>query len=146
MKNIVIAEAPIEDAVKVNSTIIEFDKPYNKTYFEKRYQNKGKLILVAKHEGQLVGYMVSYDRFKDGSIYCWMAGVDPTFRRQGILTKMMKHLEKWAKTTGYRKITIKTRNNRREMLSYLIKSGFCIKELESRPDITDNRILFERDI
>jgi len=50
-----------------------------------------------------------------------MAGVNPNFRKKGILKKLMNYQDNWAKEKGYKKIKIKTRNARREMLSYLIK-------------------------
>ena len=143
-KSIVIKEDSIEVAVKVNATITEFDKPYDKAYFEDRCKNSVSLILVAYVDNQPAGYMVSYDKNNDGSFYCWMAGVNPLFRRLGLLNKMMQYLNDWTKNHGYNKLTIKTRNNRREMLSYLVKSGFNFVEVQPQPAIEDNRILLEK--
>jgi ribosomal protein S18 acetylase RimI-like enzyme len=143
-KNIVVKEDSIEVAVKVNATITEFDKPYDKAYFEDRYKNSVSLILVAYVDNQPAGYMVSYDKNNDGSFYCWMAGVDPLFRRLGLLNSMMQYLNDWAKNHGYNRLTIKTRNNRREMLSYLVKAGFNFAEVQPQPFIEDNRILLEK--
>ena len=143
-KSIVIKEGSIEVAVKVNATITEFGKPYDKTYFEDRYKDSVNVILVAYVDNQPAGYMVSYDKNNDGSFYCWMAGVDPLFRRLGLLDKMMRYVNDWSKNHGYKKLTIKTRNNRREMLSYLVKSGFYFTEVQSQPSIEDNRILLEK--
>lgn len=143
-KEITIKEDSIDVAVKVNATIIEFDEPYSRDYFEERYKDKEKLILVAYVDNQPVGYTVSYDRNNDGSFYCWMAGVDPNFRRLGILGKLMEYLNDWAKSKDYKKITIKTRNNRREMLSFLVKAGFNFTEVQPQISIKDNRILLEK--
>lgn len=128
----------------MNETIVEFDKPYDKKYFEDRYQNLDRLILVAYIKDFPVGYTVSYDRDKDGSFYCWMAGVNPKFRRLGILNKLMEYQYHWAKNHKYKKIKIKTRNNRREMLSFLIKSEFNFTEVKPWDNIKDNRILLEK--
>ena len=141
-KKIIAKEVPIEEVVKVNRTIKEFE-PYEKEYFEK---NVLRLVIVAYVGGQPAGYIVGYDKFKDGSFYCWMAGVNPKFRRMGVMKALMSYQEKWAKKNGYNKIKIKTRNNRREMLSYLIKYGFYIIGLTKYPDVKDNKILFERSI
>lgn len=142
--NITIKEDSIDVAVKVNATIVEFDKPYDKAYFEERYEGKENLILIAYVDNHPAGYIVSYDINSDGSFYCWMAGVDPNFRRLGILKKLMEYLNDWAKSKGYKKITIKTRNNRREMLSFLVKAGFNFTEVQAQPSVKDNRILLER--
>ena len=145
-KDIAIKEDYVDVAVKVNATIVEFGEPYDNAYFENRYVGKEKLILVAYVDNQPAGYMVSYNKDNDGSFYCWMAGVDPNFRRLGILKKLMDYLIDWVKKRGYKKIMIKTRNNRREMLSFLVKVGFNFVEIQERPLIEDNWILLEKEI
>lgn len=145
-RNIIIKEDSIEAAVKVNQTIVEFHPPYDQAHFENRYAGKEKLILVAYVDGQSAGYLIAYNRNNDGSIYCWMAGVDPNFRRLGILNRLMEHLNDWGKAHGYQKIAIKTRNNRREMLAYLVKAGFRFIEVQPKPSAEDNRVLLEKDI
>ncbi len=144
MSSNIVKEDSIDVAVKINASIVEFGEPYDKAYFETRYADKEKLILVAYLSDEPAGYMVSYDKNNDGSFYCWMAGVDPRFRRQGILRAMMKYLEEWARQHGYRKIGIKTRNNRREMLAFLVQSGFYFTAVEPQPLIEDNRIMTEK--
>jgi len=145
-QEIVVKEVLIEEAVKVNASIVEFDEPYSKEYFEERYKGKEKLIIIAYLDNQPAGYMVGYDKFGDGSFYCWMAGVSPKFRKKGVLKALMGYLEKWSKKKGYNKIKVKTRNNRREMLAYLVKYGFYFTEVDQRPEIKDNRILLEKDM
>jgi len=144
MINIIVKEVPIEEAVKVNAKIIEFDEPYQKKYFEDRYKGREKLIIAGHTESQPAGYLIGYDKFGDGSFYIWMTGVDPKFRRKGLLKAMMEYVEKWAKEREYEKLKIKTRNNRREMLAYLMKYGFFLTKIEQYPDNKDNRILAEK--
>lgn len=137
---VVVREVPIEEAVKVNATIVEFEAPYEKDYFESRYKDKERLIIVAYIDNNPAGYIVGYDRDADGSFYCWMAGVDPKFRKRGVLKSLMEYQDDWAREHGYNKLTIKTRNNRREMLSYLVRYGFSFTQVDQFPDISDNRI------
>lgn len=144
-EKITVKETAIEEAVKVNSAVDEFPD-YRKDYFEDRYQDREKLIITAYIGKQPVGYIVGYDKFGDGSFYCWMAGVDPDFREKGVLKELMDYQKNWAREKGYSKIKIKTRNNRREMLSYLVKYGFFFTEVVKYPDIEDNRILLEKKI
>lgn len=146
MARVVVRETPIEEAVKVSATIREFDKKYSKQYFEERYKGKEKLIIIGCIGNKPVGYLVGYDRYGDGSFYCWMAGVNPTYRKMGALKALMNYMIKWSKKKGYSKIKIKTRNNRREMLAYLVKYGFCFIGVEQKPDIKDNRIILEKGI
>ena len=121
---IIVKEASLEDAVKVNDTVSEFTEYDLKKEYEERCNNVDNLILIACLGDTPIGYIISYDRFKDNSFYCWMAGVNPEFRRQGVLKSLMKYQEEWAKRKGYNKIRIKTRNNRKEMRLYLAKKRF----------------------
>lgn len=145
-KEIIIKQAPIEDVVLVNSTIVEFDMPFGKEYFEERYEAKENLITVAYITNKPVGYIVWYQRDNDKSFYCWMAGVNSDYRRLGILKKLMDYGFEWAKEKGYRKIKIKTRNNRREMLAYLVSYGFLFTNIVQYPKIGDNRVELEKAI
>lgn len=145
--DIIVKEVSIEEAVKVNRNVIEFDGKDTKAEdFERRYQDKDKLIIVAYYENIPIGYIIGYDRDNDGSFYCWMAGVDNNYRRLGALTTLMNYQMNWAKNKGYNKLKIRTRNNRREMLSFLVKNGFNFVSVENREDITENRINLEHDL
>lgn len=144
---IIVKQAPIEKVVEVNAKIPEFVDPqetYNKEYFENRYQGKENLIIVAYFDGQPAGYIVAYNKYDDGSLYCWMAGVTPKFRRRGILKSLMDYQEKWAKRKGYKKIEIKTRDSRQNMLAYLNKYDFKLIKTIQHPE--NNRLLFEKNI
>ena len=145
--NIIVKEVSIEEAVKVNRNVIEFDgKDTTKEDFEKRYVGKDNLIIVAYYKNIPIGYIIGYDRDNDGSFYCWMAGVDNNYRRLGALTSLMNYQMDWAKKKGYNKLKIRTRNNRREMLSFLVKNGFNFVSVENKEDITENRINLEHDL
>ena len=146
MSPLEIREAPIEEVVKVNATIVEFDEAYPKEYFEERYIWKEALIIVAYREWQAAGYVVWYDRYQDGSFYCRMAWVDPNFRKKWILTALMDYQNIRAKNKWYNKIKIKTRNSRRQMLSFLVKEGYLFTGVVEAADITDNGIYLEKSI
>jgi GNAT superfamily N-acetyltransferase len=144
-EEIKIKETSINEVVEINKTIREFDS-YSKEYIERRYKGKDKLIIVAHVDEQPAGYLVGYDQFADGSFYCWMVGVNPDFRRKGILKALMNYQEKWARKRGYTKIKIKTANKLREMLAYLVKYGFYFTEVIQCPAVEDNKILLEKTI
>lgn len=143
-----IKEVDIEEAMNVHSKILEFnDLEPKKEYFENRYKNRDKLIIVAYYNDVPAGYIIGYDKFQDNeSFYCWMAGVNTNYRRLGILTQLMQYLMDWASQRGYNILKIKTRNNRPEMLSFLVKNGFYFTDIEEREDIKDNRINLQKDI
>ncbi len=145
-KKVIVREVWIDEIVEVNKSIVEFGDPYDKKYFEERYEWKDKLLIVAYIDNNAAGYIVWYDRFWDGSFYCWMAWVNPAFRRMWVLKNLMEYEDDWAKRKGYNKIKIKTRNNRRNMLWYLVKYDFQFTEVEAYPSIEDNRISLEKDL
>jgi len=145
--DIFIKEATIGDVTAIHRRIPEFfETPADKLIGSDRYKNKKTLFLTAHISNQPVGYLVAYDRFEDKSFYCWITGVVPEYRNQGVLTAMMNYLFKWAYTNGYGKIKLKSRNERREMNSYLVKRGFFFTSIEHRDDIKDHRISLERAI
>ena len=126
-----IKETSIDEAIKVHRNVIEFDdlNP-KKEFFEDRYKDKEKIIIVAYYNNVPAGYIVGYDKFQDReSFFCWMAGVDVNYRRLGILTKLMQYLMNWSKEHKYKTLKITTRNNRREMLSFLVKNGYYFTDL-----------------
>ena len=64
-------------------------------------------------------------------------------RIEKLLTAMMEYLKNWSKEQGYKNLRIKTRNTRREMLSFLVKNNFNFYEIEAQENIRDNRICLE---
>lgn len=144
--NIEVKEVTIEEAIEVHKKVLEFDELNpKKEYFENRYGNSEHLIIVAYYNKIPIGYIVGYDKFKDNkeSFYCWMAGVDYRYRRKGALKALMQYQINWVKQRGYKNLKIKTRNNRREMLSFLVKNGWNFTSVEQHEKIEDNRINLE---
>lgn len=93
-----IKEVEINEAIEVHKNVIEFNETEPKVeYFENRYKNKDKLIIVAYYNNIPIGYIIGYDKYEDGvSFYCWMAGVDNNYRRMGALKALMDYQIKWA--------------------------------------------------
>ena len=149
IKEIVIKEATLSEVIKVNKNVIEFDEIIpTEEYFKNRYKDSEKLIIVAYYEDKPAGYIIGYDEFKDNkeNFYCWLAGVDYKYRRKGILTKLMDYQMKWAREKGYKKLRIKSRNDKREMLSFLVKNGFDFISVEKKENIKSNNIHLVKDL
>lgn len=141
-----IKEVEINETIKVHKNVLEFNETEpNVEYFENRYKNRDRLIIVAYYNNIPIGYIIGYDKYEDEeSFYCWMAGVDNNYRRLGVLTALMNYQIKWATNKGYKKLKIKTRNNRRAMLSFLVKEGFYFTSIEQKEEIRENRINLEK--
>jgi ribosomal protein S18 acetylase RimI-like enzyme len=136
----------IKEAFEISKKIPEFDKISTEKEYEKRLSNTKYLILIAKVNNELVGFKVGYDRYNDGSFYSWIGGVIPEYRKKGIAKKLAEEQELWAKKQGYKNIKIKTRNKFRNMLIFLITSGFKIIDIEKKEQINENRIILKKDL
>lgn len=146
MKDIVIKEVNLEEALKVFKKIKEWDRPEAGTveYCNKKIGNLKHIILAAYADNENVGYLIGYD--KDNSFYCWVAAVDENYRRMGILTRMMNIFEDYARQSGYSKVTLKTLNNKREMLSYLVKNNWNFTDIIKNEKVLLNEIIAEKKI
>ncbi|MBU0706883.1 GNAT family N-acetyltransferase [Patescibacteria group bacterium] len=141
---IIIKENQLADALIVHKTVTEFNLPFDEKEFNERVGQKNNLVLVAYLNSQPIGFVISYDFQNNGSIYCWLAGVDPKYRKHGAHKLMMDYLEIWSKQQGYKNICLKTRNTRRNMLAYLVKYGYNFTGVKNQPQIEENRIFLEK--
>lgn len=146
MKAIVIKEVSLEEALKVFPRIKEWDRTEAGTieYCNNRIGNSKHIILAAYVDNENVGYLIGYD--KNNSFYCWVVAVDENYRRIGILTQMMNIFENRAKQFGYNKVTLKTLNNKREMLSYLVKNKWNFTDIIKNEKVIHNEIIAEKTI
>ena len=146
--SISIKETPIDEAVLAGQTSKEFGETLSKDYFEKRYKGKDPLIIAAFINGapKPVGYLIGYDRFNDGSFYCWLSGVWSTNRKRRVFHALMLFAQRWAHKKGYISVKIKTRNKRRNIMHYLVDSDYYILEITPNVDPAENRILMEKKI
>lgn len=142
---IIIKQVPLDECLKINRLISEFNRErYTYNYFADRYKGKNPLLLAAYQGKKPTGYMISYDKYNDGSYYCWMAGVIPEYRNKGILKKMMVYLEATAKKQGYASIKLTTRNERRHMLAFLVKYRYNIINFEPQPRVERHKSIWEK--
>ena len=135
-----------EKAFEVNNKIKEFTETLSINNFKERLDNSNSKTIIGYVGDEVAGYASAYDRYQDGSVYCWMVGVIEEYRRMGLLTLMMQELEQWAKESGYKKIKIKTRNNRKEMQHYLISRGYEFTDVEKKGKRSDYRLIMEKDL
>lgn len=126
MTNITIREEQVDDVVIVLSTIEEFENVYTVPSLRNGWKDFARLVLVGYCNDKPAGCLVSYDAYHDRSLYCWLVGVVPAFRGHGVMKALMEYQDQWARSHGYTSIKIKTRNDRREMLTYLLKYSYDV--------------------
>jgi GNAT superfamily N-acetyltransferase len=144
--NIAIQQVQIDEILKLHAQIPEFDLPPDKTIFETRFNGKNPLLICAYINELPIGYLVAYDEYADKSYYCWLAAVLPAYRNQGALTALMNYLFTWAKKKNYKIIKIKTQNDKRDMLKFLVKNGFNFTNVETHENKKSSRIHLEKPI
>lgn len=143
-ETILVKETSIEEAEKVHATIPEFDPGYLQKFLRKKYNETKHLILVARINQDAAGYLIAYDRFNDGSIYCWCFGVKPKYRKKGVLTKLMQELEKWSRKNKFTAIKAKTENRFKAALSYYIENNYQVIGLDKKEKIEHSEIWMEK--
>jgi len=144
MSEIVIKKGELQTAVKLSMGIPEFKNPHPLQEYLNRLNNKSCLILIASLNEIPVGFKVAYERNDDGSLYSWMGGVLPKFRRKGIAQLLADGQEKWAKENNYLSIRFKTRNKHSKMLLFALGNGFQIVGVNKIGEVGDYRIVLEK--
>lgn len=138
----------ISQLLKIIDQVPEFDRAKNEreSEYRERIDTRDPLILVSITDQMPSGFLVAFDKYQDGSYYCWRVGVLPDFRRQGILSSLIDTYTRIAEEKGYSKLKFITRNSCRGMLSFAIKHNWNIVEVLPKEEIDDFRILFEKEI
>jgi ribosomal protein S18 acetylase RimI-like enzyme len=146
-------QVTIERALSVLPQIPEFDPAELPSGYDsfaaaaKDFLSGEHLILAeSDRRGQICGMLIAYDKYGDGSLYCWLAGVLPAARRQGALTAMMEEMEQWALARGYTSIRLSTRNRFRGMLAYLVKAGYLFITVKLTPDARDASVHVRKEL
>jgi ribosomal protein S18 acetylase RimI-like enzyme len=143
-ENCLVAYCEPQYALLVHRSIPEFDDDDLPDLT--RLEGKDSLSFVAEVDGEKAAYLIGYDRYDDGSWYCWMGGVVPQFRRSGLFHRLMHCQEVIAFEEGYTSIKVKTRGMHTSMQAYLQKDGFELLSVEERENPLDNRMFFQKDI
>ncbi|MCL6269069.1 GNAT family N-acetyltransferase [Sansalvadorimonas sp. 2012CJ34-2] len=131
----------IQDAMAAEALIPEFDSKKSQVDFANKLEGKNHLILIARDNGQPVGFKIGY-QLSDHQFYSWLGGVAPDYRGQGVARKLRELQKSWAFDNGYTSIQVKSKNRFPAMLQMLISSGYKICGYEDLGSIDDNKIHF----
>jgi GNAT superfamily N-acetyltransferase len=142
--DIKIRKGTIQEAVALSKEVTEFFQPYSEKSYEERLEGVAHLILIATVDDKPVGFKVGYCRYGRETFYSWMGGVLDQYRRKGIATKLADEQETWAKTQGFIKVVLKTRNRLTKMIHFGLNRGFLIVDLIKKGDVKDYRIVMEK--
>lgn len=140
-----IEQGSIDDILFIDAQIPEFDGRNTCERLNERLRDTPHLILLAKIDGHIVGYKVGY-QISSTEFYSWLGGVIPSHRQQGVASELRLYQEKWARTSGYQAITVKSMNAYPNMLRLLISSGYQIIGYEPGSNPTNGKIVFQREL
>jgi hypothetical protein len=146
-----VSEVAVDVALGVLPLIPEFDSDDGQygswaASAVMRLEDREHLSLVTGND-EPTGMLIAYDRYGDGSLYCWLAGVVPSARRHGTLSAMMTVMRAWACEHDYLRIRIGTQNRFRGMLAYLVRDDYAITGMQSSAEgVMLNRIMLMRDL
>ncbi|RYG60499.1 MAG: N-acetyltransferase [Alphaproteobacteria bacterium] len=137
-----IRDASLSEIMKAHALVPEFGEGGD-VDFAGRLSGTTSLSIIGLAGDAVAGYAVCY--LKDNcTAYIWMVGTLPDYRRQGVYQQLFTHIHAWAVGQGATRLVLKTRNNKRHMLAWLVKNDFLFTEIEPQDDISQNRILTEK--
>lgn len=145
-----IRKVTLAEAYKIHKQIPEFTSnphpPSSLSDFMNEVKDTNFLCIAAYDGNEATGYCISYDKFKDGSLYLWMAGVVPKYRKTGIFKLLTKHQERWAGKHGYKSIVVRTWNKRVGMRIALAKLRYDIVGFIEKPKVEENRLVYKKSL
>ncbi len=139
-----IEEGRPEDVINILLQIPEFENLPDADAISSRLKHTPHLILLAVSEQYIVGFKIGYER--DHKFYSWLGAIHPEYRRQGIAGGLADAQETWARSRGYSKIWMKTRNRFPQMLIMALNRGFHIIQIDSGESIPEHRIILEKSL
>jgi ribosomal protein S18 acetylase RimI-like enzyme len=119
-----------DEIENIHQHIPEFDPYYIvKNSKRKDIDNKNPCYIIGYSDSKAVGYCVAYDT--PDSMYIWLIGVLPAFRRHGIFTALMDAILNEAHARGHSKVSVKTYPHFESMVAALTKQGFIQSKEDS---------------
>jgi len=112
----------------------------------RRLTGDDAVLLVAECDGQTAGFLAGYDRFEDGSWYCWLGGVLPEFRQRGVAQALMRAGEERVRAMGYPSIYVKTRNKFVAMRILLTREGYQVVGVDGNTGIDEAGIMHVKEL
>ena len=130
----------IEEAYKVFMLIPELDRYLSFQEMKEKLADN-YLVVVADHEGILIGFKLGYP-VSTSEFYSWLGGVIPAYRNSGVAQTLLDFQKDWVKISGFKSMSVKSMNRFPSMLRLLIKNGYKIKSVENFGDSDKDRIEF----
>lgn len=92
-------------------------------------------VFVAEYNNRVVGFVHAEDYktlYFDEFVNLLGLAVANDYRRQGVATELIKHVELWAKKMGAKMIRLNSGSSRKEAHEFYRKLGFCNEKEQIR--------------
>lgn len=121
-----------------------FKPTKDEAFFRRRFMGRhNALILIASIDQMPVGFFVGFE-LKPDTYFCWLFGVLPDFRRQGIASQLLDAVHTWAASRGYEWVRFECHNQHRPMLHLAISHAYDIIGIRWDGDRAANLVIFEK--
>lgn len=128
IKYLVINSIPDDDLMDNMKSLYSAIFKSNIEDFNNKIKDKSKILFnIALDGNKLIGFKIGNELNTD-KFYSWLGGVDPSYRKQGIASKLMEQQHQYLREYGYKVIQTKTMNKWRCMLLLNIKNGVDVVE------------------
>lgn len=106
---------------------------------------KGYVILPVKfyQDNKLIGFCLMIEKQFNSSLHCWIGGVLPEYRKNGVFSNFIDWVIKYAEKNKYSRITLNTDNHKPDIIRMMVKYGFDITEVENTQYGDGKKIKFE---
>ena len=105
--------------------------------------HRRRLLVVAHHQGQLVGFKLGYAD-KPRRFYSWLGAVEEGWEGQGVARRLMEIQHQELRERGYHSVRTHTRNEYRRMLLLNIRNGFEVIGVRARRSGSPHILLEKR--
>ena len=124
-KTVIIEKASSEDIPGITAIEnVSFPSTWDESTYIKELTHKIAIFLVAKLEGKVVGFALSW--YPANELHILKIAVDESYRKQGIATKLMKHTFDYAKNAGFHFAFLEARRSNIAAQNFYRKLGFSI--------------------
>lgn len=141
---ITIRPGSVDEVVKINHDIPEWTYYFSKKYLLDFLKTKKSLIVIAEVDLAKAGFCVCYIDEVNNYTKWWITGVQPKYRRRGLLKQMTLFTEKWSKKQGVSLIKSDVSNLRTEMQIARLSLGYKIVGFEFHNSVAKSKVYFEK--
>ncbi|MDD4211259.1 MAG: tRNA (adenosine(37)-N6)-threonylcarbamoyltransferase complex dimerization subunit type 1 TsaB [Clostridia bacterium] len=125
LKNLKIEKAYISDLLELEKLEKEIfgDEAYGKDSLKDEIKKDDRLFLVAKLNDEIIGYADSL-KTQDNMINILKIAVKPLYRKLLIATKLLEHLNIFAKSNNFKKMFLEVNEHNAPAINFYKKLGF----------------------